>query len=1223
LISNLARRPLWLRFSVAVLAAGIGVGLRLALFGSLGTRATYVTLYPAVILAALFGGLAPGLVATVLSALAADYFWIEPAGQFWIRNPADWLGMGLFLFSCAMICLAVRAMHRAEERAAVAAERQAEAERLHESEEQTRRQLAEIQSIYELAPVGLCVLDSGLRFVRLSSSLAEMNGLPASAHLGRTLRELVPELAPQLEAACRQVMETGETIARLEVRGSTPAQPGVERTWLANFTPIKSGPQVVGISAVVAEITERKRAEMALRESEERLRLAQQAAGIGVFEWNVQTGVNTWTPELEAMYGLPPGGFARTQPAWENLVHPDDRAGALALVRQAFDTGAPTEGQWRTVRPDGSVHSIVGRFQGFRDDSGRPLRLTGVNIDMTERQRAEEELHRLTGELANRVEELRAILDAAPMAIWISHDPQSLRITGNAYADDVIMQAPRGGNVSASAATGQAVVSYKAFRKGVELRPDQLPAQVAAATGKAVSNEEWELVFAGGRAVHLLCGAVPLFDAGGRVRGSVTTGADVTDLRRAEMRLAAEHERLRLALTAGQMATWDWHVPSGEAIWNDEHYRMFGYQPGEVKPSYEAWAARVHPEDREAAEALLARAMERGGDYIAEFRVLQPDGAVRWMEARGRCDLDSAGRPLRCYGVMLDTTGRRRAEEKIGHYNAVLEARNQILRLTFASQSEEELGRACLTVVEDLTQSRFGFLAEINALGKLDNIAISDRGWESSGAREPAQRQVPTGLEIHGIYGRVILDGKGFYTNDPASHPDRIGTPEGHPPLDAFLGVPLKQDDKTIGLIGLGNRQGGYRPRDLEAVEAIAATIVQSFSRKRAEKAVREAEERLRQAQKTESLGLLAGGVAHDFNNLLVGVIGNASLAKEYLPPGNPAAELLDGVIRSGEQAAHLTRQMLAYSGKGHFVIEPLSLRELLPEMSHLMRASVSKKIALNLVPPEWDVPAIRADRGQIQQVFMNLVLNAAEAIGSGGGMISVRTGVRDLDETQARSHPATAELPAGSYVFLEVRDTGCGIDEATQVKIFDPFFSTKFIGRGLGLAAVAGIVRGHKGAITVSSVPGQGSCFTVLFPALPRAVSATPVPAPEARLSGAGTILVVDDEEVVRTMAAKVLERHGYRVLLASSGPEAIDLCKRHVGEIVAVVLDLSMPGMSGEEVLPELRKVRPSAKFLISSGYSEAEAMRMFQGQTVAGFIQKPYTSKRLAEHLKTAIG
>ena len=248
----------------------------------------------------------------------------------------------------------------------------------------------------------------------------------------------------------------------------------------------------------------------------------------------------------------------------------------------------------------------------------------------------------------------------------------------------------------------------------------------------------------------------------------------------------------------------------------------------------------------------------------------------------------------------------------------------------------------------------------------------------------------------------------------------------------------------------------------------------------------KQAEERLRQTQKLESLGLLAGGVAHDFNNLLVGVIGNASLAQELLPPGNPAAELLDGVIKTGEQAAHLTRQMLAYSGKGRFVVEALDLSALIPEIGGLVRPSISKKIALHF-DLEEDLPPIEADRGQIQQVFMNLVLNAAEAIGSHDGLISVRTGVQNVDDAYVRLHPEAAELKPGEYVFLEVRDTGCGMDDATRAKIFDPFFSTKFTGRGLGLAAVAGIVRGHKGAISVTSAPGQGSCFTVLFPAAAR----------------------------------------------------------------------------------------------------------------------------------------
>ncbi len=424
-----------------------------------------------------------------------------------------------------------------------------------------------------------------------------------------------------------------------------------------------------------------------------------------------------------------------------------------------------------------------------------------------------------------------------------------------------------------------------------------------------------------------------------------------------------------------------------------------------------------------------------------------------------------------------------------------------------------------------------------------------------------------------------------------------------------------------LGLDLWGQRKGGGEfPLEIglsfigrAGTQLALALVTDITDRKRAE-------EHLRQAQKLESIGMLAGGIAHDFNNLLVGVIGNASLAQDLLPQSNPAAELLEAVVKTGEQAAHLTRQMLAYAGKGQFVVEPLNLSDLVPEMTGLVQPSISKKIALHLgLDP--DLPPIQADRGQMQQVFMNLALNAAEAIGSDAGMISVRTGVQDVDELYVRRSLET-ELSPGRYVLLEVRDTGCGMDEATRTRVFDPFFSTKFQGRGLGLAAVAGIVRGHGGAISVSSAPDKGACFTVLFPAAEGVSAVAQVAAQYATLRGIGTILVVDDELPVRDLARKVLERYGYKVLLADGGPAAIDAFKRHPGDISLVILDASMPGMTGAETYPELRKVRPAVKILVSSGYSELETMKAFPGPQVAGFIQKPYTSRGLAEKVRSAM-
>jgi two-component system, cell cycle sensor histidine kinase and response regulator CckA len=381
-------------------------------------------------------------------------------------------------------------------------------------------------------------------------------------------------------------------------------------------------------------------------------------------------------------------------------------------------------------------------------------------------------------------------------------------------------------------------------------------------------------------------------------------------------------------------------------------------------------------------------------------------------------------------------------------------------------------------------------------------------------------------------------------------------------------------------------------------------------------------EERLRQSQKLESIGLLAGGIAHDFNNLLVGVIGNASLVQEMLPPNHPASELVDGIFKTGEQLAHLTRQMLAYSGKGRFYVEILDISALAHQIGHLVRSSIPKKVVLHFDLDE-NLPGIEADRGQVQQILLNLMINAAEAIGSSEGLVKVSTARQLVDAGFIRAHSGAFDLQPGEYVVLEVRDTGCGMDEAVKAKIFDPFFSTKFTGRGLGLAAVSGIVRGHKGAILVNSEPGKGSTFTVLFPATGSKAERSQRAIPRVATGGSGVVLVIDDEQIVREMAKQALERNGYRVLVAYGGLAAVNILRRHAGKIDVAVLDLSMPGMSGEETLPELRKLRPDVKVLVSSGYSEAEAMAMFRGQKVSGFIQKPYSAAVLAEKVKAVMG
>jgi PAS domain S-box-containing protein len=413
----------------------------------------------------------------------------------------------------------------------------------------------------------------------------------------------------------------------------------------------------------------------------------------------------------------------------------------------------------------------------------------------------------------------------------------------------------------------------------------------------------------------------------------------------------------------------------------------------------------------------------------------------------------------------------------------------------------------------------------------------------------------------------------------------------------------------------------GLNPIKTEEGVWVLSAIVDITARKRTEEQRRRIEAQIEQAQKLESLGVLAGGIAHDFNNLLMGIMGNTSLALETLPSENPARPKLQIALAATERASQLTRQLLAYAGKGRFLVGPVDLSAQVREIASVLEVSISKNVQLKLNLHEH-LPAIEADSSQVQQVVMNLVINGAEAIGTDKpGTVRLSTAMQRVDEDYIRATFGADEIQPGRYVTLEVCDTGIGMDEQTQARIFDPFFTTKFTGRGLGLAAVHGIVRAHKGALRVCSTPGQGSTFWVLFPAAE--VTGAVVPSEAAlNLRGTGTILVVDDEEMVRRIAKSMLEEYGYTVLLAADGRSATDLFRSVADQISMVLLDLTMPRMGGEETLRELMTIRVDVRVLLSSGYDEAEIIGRFIGKGIHGFIQKPYTAPRLAAKVKAVL-
>jgi PAS domain S-box-containing protein len=436
-----------------------------------------------------------------------------------------------------------------------------------------------------------------------------------------------------------------------------------------------------------------------------------------------------------------------------------------------------------------------------------------------------------------------------------------------------------------------------------------------------------------------------------------------------------------------------------------------------------------------------------------------------------------------------------------------------------------------------------------------------------------------------------------------------------------WLGAPLTVGRRVIGVVAVQSYHDPdlYTTKDIEMLGYAAGTISIAVERTRAEEERRALAARALRSQKMESLGVLAGGIAHEFNNLLQGILGASGLASQMLPAESPVHQQLAAIERAADKAARLTRQMLAYAGKGRFIVEDVDLSSQIEEAARYLTGSLPALAELRLDLARG-LPPISADAAEIRQMVSNLVTNAAEALGAGGGVVMVRTAVEWCGRPLLARAILGESLSPGDFVVLEVSDTGVGMETETVGKIFDPFFSTKFTGRGLGLAAVLGIVRTNGGAIAIDSELGRGTTVRVLLPIHDgdrwnRQGSDQPSAAgtPPAR-----TVLVVDDDEAVRSLTAEMLEQAGFSALAAADGAESIEVLRQRAAEIDVVLLDMTMPGLSGEETYSLLLEIRADLPVIVASGYSQEDAMDRFQEPRPAGYLQKPY---RLGD-LKAAI-
>ena len=630
---------------------------------------------------------------------------------------------------------------------------------------------------------------------------------------------------------------------------------------------------------------------------------------------------------------------------------------------------------------------------------------------------------------------------------------------------------------------------------------------------------------------------------------------------------------------------------------------MLGYSADELKKM--TVLEITHPDDVEESLRNFERMRDGQCDRgRMEKRYRRKDGRILWAHTAFSAVRDAAGKFKYDIAMVEDITERKKMEEVLRN---VAEGVSATTGEQFFASLVEYLAKAIGV--------RYAFVSELAEAdgSRLRIIAL----WTGKDHGDIFEYDIK-GTPCEGVIGQ----GAAYFASGVQKlfPKDRWLVEAG---IDSYLALPLfRTDGKPLGHVGVMHEEHLDQYPAETILTIFTARAASELHRKQAEEERARLEAQLQEAQKLESLGILAGGIAHDFNNLLTGVLGNASLALRRLSPGSPARDRVQQIEKAALRAADLTNQLLAYSGKGRFVVTPLDLSNLVEEMTHLLSTTLSKDAVLDHDLAR-NLPAIEADATQVRQIIMNLITNASEALEDKNGTIMLSTGVMDPGKQLPGDISSNEDLRQGPYVYLDVTDTGVGMDEETKEKMFDPFFTTKFAGRGLGLAAVLGIVRGHDGAIQVDSRRGGGTTIRVLFPATDKLAEEV-VSKPESSVEwrGSGSVLVVDDEEGVREVTTLMLQAAGFDVLTANDGREGVEALRKHSEKIVAVLLDMTMPNMDGETAFPEIRRLKSDVPVILMSGYNEHEATSRFAGKGLAGFIQKPYGHMDLIGKLRQVL-
>ena len=782
-------------------------------------------------------------------------------------------------------------------------------------------------------------------------------------------------------------------------------------------------------------------------------------------------------------------------------------------------------------------------------------------VKMQKQERLKEEELRQTKAI------LQAAMDQSPAGIAIADAPDGkLRYVNDA---GLLIRGSDRMSVVNGIGIDQYVASWQLLDlDGRPLNPDEVPLARAIMFGEK-NSREFIIRRKEGDDCIVSANAAPIYDEAGKVAAGIVVFTDITERKFHEEQLKSTTQRLHLATSSAHLGVWDWNVRDNTMVWDDRMFELYGVKPDAFPSNIDAWTNGLHPDDKDRAIAECQAALNGEKKFDTIFRVLHPDGKVMYLKADAIVIRGADGKAERMLGINADISDRIQAEEQLRN-------REELYRNLF-NNSEIAIFRSRLDGSEifDVNQKFLDMLemTREETIGKPSAVL-----WADPHEREQLVQQLLANGRVSGFEYKMLTK-NGEIRN-------------------------------CITSLVLYPEQG-----------IIEGSILDITKLKQAEHTKLELEQQFQHTQKLESLGVLAGGIAHDFNNILAIIVGHCSLA--VMNPDS-LEESLSEIEKAALRAAGLCRQMLAYAGKSQLEMTQVNLSLLVDEMVKMLRSSLPQNTSIKTALSA-NIPSIKGDESQLRQIVMNLIINASEAIGNEHGEISVSLAKIKVMAGKSYDDYNGKAIPPGEYVCLEVTDNGCGMDEETKWRIFEPFYTTKFTGRGLGMSAVLGIIMSHGGALQLFSQLGHGTTFKVYLPVQKDAsiedsnmeqIVQTPP------WQGSGTILLVEDEDQVRKIARLMLLKLGFTVIEASNGKEALELYQKNTVEITLIVTDMGMPVMDGYELFYELKQLKPELPIIISSGFGDSDIHSRIAKEDIAGMITKPYTPDELREVLKNVI-